>query len=385
MNNFGRLYRFEMRKILRRRITLVTMIFVVLLMIAMNVGEYVAGSKLVNKEENVLAGRKVDDQLLSEMREALEPKTATMEDGSKMIIGIGVGDPAYAPLIDYLYTIGGNFDKGYNMTEAGLKQRFDGVIDEALTIQRLTEDELSYWQARRAQSPMPLTYGKLQNGWGDSVCIIYVVAILATIAVAATLSGVFSDEGQYRTDAVIFSTRNGKKRLVAVKLLSGATVGLLETLVLLLTSVGTEFAISGFGGGDTSVQFFFGPTAMDMKISTVFLIYFGIMLVIGLLLSAVAMCLSQLTRNSIAVIAVMMLLWLLSMLNLPYSQRLLSQIFSYMPVTFLGSWTFSDYRTVRLFGHLFTILEAAPVLYLLLTAAFAAVTVCSYRRCEVNR
>ena len=102
MNNFGALYRFEMRKILRRRVTLVTMIFVVLLMIAMNIGEYVAGSKLVNKEENVLAGRKVDDQLLSEMREALEPKTATMEDGSKMIIGIGVGDPAYAPLIDYL-------------------------------------------------------------------------------------------------------------------------------------------------------------------------------------------------------------------------------------------------------------------------------------------
>ena len=361
MNNLGALYRFEVRKILCRKITVIAMIAIILLMTAINIGEYVAGTRTVNKEEHILVGRAVDDKMLEEMRTAVEPKTVTLDDGTQLAIGIGINDPAYQPLVDYLITIGGNIEKAYNMTEADLEKRFSGVIDEIIRDQHLTDSEVDFWQSKRAQSPMPLTYGKIQNGWGDSVCILYVVAILSMITIAATLSGVFSDEAQLHTDALIFSSRNGKKRLVTAKLLAGITVGTMETLVILLTCVGTEFAISGFGGGEASVQFFVGPTAMDMQISTVFWIYAGIMIIIGLLMSVFAMCLSQICRNSVAVISIMTVFWLISMLNPPYSWRLISQACSYLPVTFLGSWVFSDYRMVNLFGRLFTILQAAPV------------------------
>lgn len=155
-------------------------------------------------------------------------------------------------------------------------------------------------------------------------------------------------------------------------------------MIILTVCVPTEFTISGFSGGETSVQFFVGPTAMDMTIRRVFWIYAGIMLIIGLLMSVFAMCLSQLCRNSVAVIAAMMVLWLLSMLNPPYSWRLLSQACSYLPVTFLGSWTFSDYRTVPLFGKLFTILQSAPVIYLIVTAVLSRVTKLSYGRYQVK-
>ena len=385
MNNLGAMYRFEVRKILCRKITAIAMIALILLMVAMNIGEYAAGTKIVNKEEDILVGRAVDDKMLDEMRTAVEPKTITMDDGTQITVGIGVNDPAYQPLMDYLTTIGGNIDKAYNMTEADLDKRFGSVIDEIIRDQHLTASELDYWQSKRAQSPMPLTYGKIQNGWGDSVCIMYVVAILSMISIAATLSGVFSDEAQLHTDALIFSSRNGKKRLVTAKLLAGITVGMLETLLILLACVGTDFAISGFGGGETSVQFFVGPTDMDMKISTAFWIYTGIMLVIGLLMSVFAMFLSQVFRNSVAVIASMMVLWLISMLNPPYSWRLISQACSYLPVTFLGGWTFSDYRMVHLFGRLFTILETAPVVYLVFTAILGGLTQISYERYQVTK
>ena len=385
MNNLGTLYRFEVRKILRRKITVIAMIAVSLLMVAINIGEYVAGSKIVNKEEQVLVGRAVDDKMLDEMRAAVEPKTVTLDDGTQMAIGMGINDPAYQPLMEYLRTIAGNIDKAYNMTEADLEKRFGGVIDEIIRDQHLTDSEVDYWQAKRAQSPMPLTYGKIQNGWGDSVCILYVVSILSMISIAATLSGVFSDEAQLHTDALIFSSRNGKKRLMTAKWLAGITVGMLETLVILLVSVGTEFAISGFGGGEASVQFFVGPTAMDMKISTAFWTCSGIMLVIGLLMSAFAMCLSQVFGNSVAVIASMTVLWLVSMLSPPYSWRLISQACSYLPVTFIGSWVFSDYRMVNLFGRLFTILQAAPVVYFILTVILSGLTKASYDRYQVTK
>ncbi len=385
MHNLGTLYRFEVRKILRRKITVIAMIAMSLLMVSINIGEYVAGSKIVNKEEQILVGRAVDDKMLDEMRAAVEPKTVTLDDGTQMAIGMGINDPAYQPLMEYLRTIAGNIDKAYNMTEADLEKRFGGVIDEIIRDQHLTDSEVDYWQAKRAQSPMPLTYGKIQNGWGDSVCILYVVSILSMISIAATLSGVFSDEAQLHTDALLFASRNGKKRLMTAKWLAGITVGMLETLVILLVSVGTEFAISGFDGGDASVQFFVGPTAMDMKISTAFWTCSGIMLVIGLLMSAFAMCLSQVFGNSVAVIASMTVLWLVSMLSPPYSWRLISQACSYLPVTFIGSWVFSDYRMVNLFGRLFTILQAAPVVYLILAVILSGLTKASYDRYQVTK
>lgn len=385
MNNSGTLYRFEVRKILCRRITVIALLLLSLLMLAVNVGEYVAGSRLVNREEWVLSGRAVDDEMLNEMRAATEPNTVTEEDGTQRIVGVAVTDPAYQPLMDYLYRIGGNFDKAYGMTEAGLAKRFNGVMDVMLEEQCLTEAETEYWQARRADSPMPLTYGKLQNGWGDAVCILYVVTLFSMIAIAATLSGIFSDERQLHTDALLFSSRNGKHRLAGIKLLAGVTVGVLETLLIFLICVITEFALSGFGGGETSVQFFMGPTAMDMSIRRAFWVCTGILLLIAVLMSVFAMLLSQLLRNSVAVIAVMMGFWLVSSLNPPYSLRVLSQILSYMPVTFLGSWTFADYRTVAVGGHLFTVLQMAPIVYALLSLLFAAATKHSYDRYEVSK
>jgi hypothetical protein len=44
------MYRFEVRKILCRKIPAIAMIALILLMVAMNIGEYAAGTKIVNKE-----------------------------------------------------------------------------------------------------------------------------------------------------------------------------------------------------------------------------------------------------------------------------------------------------------------------------------------------
>lgn len=194
----------------------------------------------------------------------------------------------------------------------------------------------------------------------------------------------FSDEITLKTDALIFASRGGKKELFPAKFLAGITVGMIETVVLLSACVGTEFAVSGSSGFHSSVQFFVGPTAMDMEIGTAFLWYVGIMLMIGLLFSVMTMFLSEVCRNSIAVVAVMMLLWLLSMLNVPDSLGLIARIWSFFPVTFLGSWTFTDYHLVRLFGKPLTIIEAAPIIFLLLAVVLSVITKLHYDRYEVR-
>ena len=148
MNNFGAMMRYEIRKILCRRITIVVLSVVTLIMIAMNVGEYIAGGKVINAEEKALSGRVVDDDMLSKMRDAIELKRATLSDGETIIVGLSPKDAAYDPLMNYLYMIGGNYDKAYNMTQSKLYTTFEGVIDDAFIEQRLTDKEIQYIRLR---------------------------------------------------------------------------------------------------------------------------------------------------------------------------------------------------------------------------------------------
>ena len=73
------------------------------------------------------------------------------------------------------------------------------------------------------------------------------------------------------------------------------------------------------------------------------------------------------------------------MLSPPYSWRVISQACSYLPVTFIGSRVFSDYRMVNLLGRLFTILEMAPVIYLIITVILSGLTEISYDRYQVTK
>ncbi len=381
---FGTLYRFELKKILCRKTTVLVTLAVALIMIAMNIGEYIAGGKIVNTEETALVGRIVDEEMLSELKSVSEVKSAVTEDGKSVSLGYTVNDRTYKPLADYLYMVCGNYEKVLALSEETLYETFDGVIDTALSEQYLTEKELDYWENRRAKNPEKLTYEKIGNSWGDSVTILYVVSLLALIAVTASLSGVFSEEVTFGTDAVVFSCRNGKKQLLLAKLAAGVTVGLSETLLLLLSCAGTEFAVSGTAGMHGSVRFFVGPTAMDMEIGKAFFIYCGIMLVIGLLFSVMAMFLSQIFKNTAGVAACMMFLWILSMLNIPDSLGLLARIWNFFPVTFLGSWTFTDYHLVPFFGKLLTDLEAAPIVFGILSVLFVLLTAGSYKKHKVK-
>lgn len=97
-----------------------------------------------------------------------------------------------------------------------------------------------------------------------------------------------------------------------------------------------------------------------------------------------AMCLSQVFRNSIAVVAVMMFMWLLSMFNIPERLGLLARIWNFFPVTFLGSWTFTDYHLAPFFGARLTIIEAAPIVYLCLSVVFIVIAKISYDKYQVK-
>ena len=71
-------------------------------------------------------------------------------------------------------------------------------------------------------------------------------------------------------------------------------------------------------------------------------------------------------------------------LGIPENMGLLSKIWSYLPGAYIGSWTFTEYRLISVFGQYFNNLQAAPVLWLLASALFVVAAKVAYQRYQVQ-
>ena len=383
MRNFGTLYRFELKKILCTRLTVIVLIGMFVLTLGLNAAEYIAGSKLVTDADAVLVGRELDDAMFDEMRGAIDAQTAVGETGETVITSASVRDKTYSRLWTFLKLVSRNDSRAYQMTRSTLEKTFNETIDDNLEKQYLTDSERSYWVTRWAQQTIPPVYGR-EGGWGNSLVNLYMENFLIVITIGATLAGVFSSEYTLRTDALVFSSGNGKRRLAVVKLLAGCTVGFAEAVFLIGVGTFIQFLIYGNVDADTSIQFYYGPLLLDMPAKRALILSIGILLLISIFYSAFVMCLSQLFRNPTVPMAAMALVMLLSMLNPPDRFRIPAQIAAYMPATFPGNWTFTDYRLLTLFGAQFNILQVLPVLYVLLTVLLLGILRFSYKRVQIG-
>ena len=383
MRNFGRLYRFELKKIFCTRLTVIVLIGMFVLTLGLNAAEYIAGSKLVTDADAVLVGRELDDAMFDEMRAAIDAQTAVGETGETVITSASVRDKTYSRLWKFLKLVSRNDSRAYQMTRSTLEKTFNDTIDNDLEKQCLTDSELSYWEARRAQQTIPPVYGR-EGGWGNSLVNLYMENFLIVISIGATLSGVFSSEYTLRTDALVFSSGSGKRRLAGIKFLAGCTVGLAEAVFLIGVGTLIQFLIYGNVDADTSIQFYYGPLLLDMPAKRALILSIGLLLLFSIFYSAFVMCVSQLFRNTTIPMAAMALVMLLSMLTPPDRFRILAQIAAYMPATFPGSWTFTDYRLLTLFGVQLNILQILPILYMLLTVLLIFILRFSYKRVQIG-
>lgn len=377
MNNAGTLYWFEVRKLVCRRVTLIVLSVMLLLTAAITGGEYLIGKETVNHAGEAIIGRRMDDTLLTEMRDALEISSTVDGEGNLLLTSVNIKDPVYDQLFNFLIRLTGNKSKAYVLTGEKLETIFNGVVEDAMEKQQLTAQEKDYWTARRQGKETLPPYGT-EAGWGNILVMLYLVNFFSLLAIGTTLSGAFAEEYQLGTDALILSTRNGSKRLCPVKLAAGLTVGMGEMALILGLYTAIQFAIYGGGDGETSVQFFYGPSGLDMSARRAVLLCVGILLLTGMFYSTFVLCLSQLFRNSAIPTALSVLLLILSMFNVPEKYRLLSQLAAYFPATFPGSWSFTDYRLMTLPGIRLNYLQMQPIVVVLAAMLLSVVLCRSY-------
>ncbi len=426
MHNFGNLYKTELKKILSKRaVWIMLVIGMTLLIIAgisnvlpfgiggqydfpdgtsMSAYEFYQQQKKTGEE---ITGQKMDDALLQRMRAEMTDFLKDKQDlpyaettGSKEYRGVWFAAEklGYEDLLSKLYTQfqdasfevvranGHAEDPNRLLMEvnaAGYYQAVRDNLDYAFLRDGLSEEEAEYWSEKYDSQSVPFAYG-YARGYSGFIQLFYVYIWFAFLLIAVSLAGVFSEEVSHRTDAMILSTRNGRKPVSLAKLCAGITVGVLEMTVILGVNLAVCLLTFGHGGWNAPLLMVIQSTAWDLTVGQGILIFVGLALVLAMVFAAVTMLLSQILGSSVSVLAVQIGILLLGLFGIPDSLGIISQLWSIRPTNFLMYYAFSKYRLFSIGSHFLNVFQAAGILYPLLIAAAVPITYVSYQRMQVK-
>lgn len=258
----GRLYNYELKKLIKNKLTLLTMGIMVLIVIGWGVFSAFAGASneidgdrpsrytfnLMRREESKkIDGCSIDDTILSQMNHYL-PGSVDTEDFLQ-----------YYDIHEFVgFTIDTMSDVQISKTTA--TELYD-ILHEKLNIKHLTDEgysetEQAYW-AEQAENILSdsIVYNGYFEGWRQITNMIKVLIYLVVLFIAVCLSTIFTYENTRKTDQLIFASRYGKCRLYWAKISAGITVSVSFALLLIALFVGVVAIVFGLDGFNTMLQF----------------------------------------------------------------------------------------------------------------------------------
>lgn len=397
MKNFWTLVRFELKKILSRKITWIAFGIVFIVMLAFGfyrsfASHEVDGVRLTAREEEMqakaeekkLAGRIVNDELLEEMftvmatdETAFQPYKVFYNEVARYLCGTALSRGTVAGVKEEL----GIAPEEELIYAARRKQ-----IEESLTNQYLTEGEKEYWrEVLDKEKSIPWEYDYYQGVHFVWVAA-YTAIVLIALMLAVCLSNLFADEHQKKTDQLILCSRNGRKILCAAKITAGLLFTIGSTGLVLLATAVPQLIMFGADGWNAPIQLIVPTSMVQMTFGEMILYTYVVAMLASVLYCSIILCCSELFRNStVAVMAVIVVLVLVPMMVLvPYEYRVLSQLFDLNPINVIAIWSATDFRLVPFLGGYLTVYQVAPVLYAVLAGLFLLLGRRAYLKFQVS-
>lgn len=400
MRNLGTLYLFELKKIFSKRLTWITAaVMLIICMFSASFGVlgsyYVDGVKVDTHYnmmetdrayERALTGRKIDQQLLSEMQRAYAQIPAEADRYS-----ITEEYQLYARPYSAIFNIarwatGITIEeiRDWQADEQAYYAARDEIVEEGLSGWRLTEQEKEFWRQKEREIEKPMVFA-YREGYTVLMEMVYTVNLMVQLLIGICLVGVFADEHTRRTDQLLLAAKLGKKELYRAKMLAGISFAAICALFFSVAVAACTLAIYGTDGFSAALQLSRPDFSWPLSMGQAVLIQYGLLLITGVMVSALVMMLSELLHNGVGTLAVLFGILLLPMfVSIPEQYRAVSQLFSYFPGELVSVWSTFNVRLVKVFGLLLTAWQAAPVLYLILTAAFCLIGGRAYRRYQVS-
>ena len=374
MKNIGTLYIFEIKKILKNRLTIAMLIVTLAFTLIEAFTPRLYMSKEMTNALKEADGRVIDDELLNEMYPVLIDNGTVWTAENNRYMNIADMEKGILPddavLSDF---------SAEEMYKAREEKTYSAMRED-----KLTDSEIAWWEKRMSEIETPFTYrsfaGPLNLAQGLSLTLMCIMLISALC-----LSTVFTVEHRQKTDQLVISCRNGRRETYFVKTAAGLSVvtgcclisaALLTLLIVLLY---------GLDGLNAAVQLELPWSAYPFTFGQFIAVQMVVMITASILFASFAMAMSEVLKNSLAVTGVMVGLFIFGQLEIiPPRYRLIGQINSMLPSNQISTWSLLEHRLVGFDGHFLTTYAAAPLIYLALAILFTLIGRIAYDRFQVT-
>lgn len=379
MRRFSTLFFYEMKKIMQRKNTWITFGILLVIYLALTGGRmfgsfYVEGEFLETHKEgfaidrkngNKLSGRKLDNTLLGEMKEAY----VGMEDKELKYMLTEEYQTRVRPY-SIVYDIVRLADVDpFTVTEKEFYYAREAAVKKSQEKYELTEQEKVYWQEKEDKLEKPFTY-QYADGYTALISMngIYMVCLWTSFLIAICMSRVFTEEHGRKTDQLILCSRLGRKEIYFAKILAGGIFSFVVTAFFLLFEIIGVFTTYGKEGFSSIVQLFYSVYSYPLTDGQIFLVMILILLLSSVLTAIFTMVLSEITKSNIGSLAtIVAIMFLARLVPIPIRWRAVSQIWNFFPINMLKlDAGFTDMRLVSFLGLKLTSWQFAPFLYILL-------------------
>ena len=373
---FFSLYKFELFKILKNRVAMVT--FIIFFAMSFIQGEFEISGNIEPSDLPKYAefnGRTLDETMFSEILSVTDDIGDFTVDNNRK----------YFDARNWLREVMGYKPRFTDIDPAKVYDERTKAIEECFDDEILTEDEKNFWRQKETEVEKPFTFysdwipaGILEGSTNYSIYLI--------ILVSTSLAMIFSMETQRKTDPMIRATINGTKRLYFAKVLAGVTY-ILGCLFIIIAGfmiyTGTRW---GFPGMQAAVQIYWPLACEDMTLWELEGIIIVLLTVFALLLSAFSLLISNITRNGVATMAIViggcLGIFALST-SVPLEKRFLNQAIQFLSPSVISSRIVYEFRLVKL-GRYFTVSQFVPMLYIALSVILVIAGYVVYARHEIK-
>lgn len=395
-----RLFVYELKKLLCRRMVWISLLISLLLCLvtvcAPLIGSYyVNGEKISSNYEQfqidkayqeVLDGRAIDEALIREMQEAYAQVPMDVEQYSLTEEYQKYARP-YSAIFHYVRLVAGL--SGEEVIQWVVNR--DDLHDKRLESQEkrwesfgLTEAEKVFWRKQEERLENPVTY-QYTGGYSVLISAVYTVGLVAVFVVSVCLSGTFVEEHARKTDQLILSSKCGKKEVFRAKIGAGLLLASCMTLVMVLFTIVAALVIYGAGGFHGAFQLEYSDSSCPISIGEAVIIDYIMVLFAAVFMGVVVLMLSEVLRSGVGTLAVATGVIILPMfITMPEEYRVLSQFWSYLPSDFVAVWSCFSPQTVMVGQVVLQAWQFVPLLYTLLGVVFVAVCKHAYMKYQVS-
>ena len=397
MKNFGTLFGYELKKLLKRKLNCAVILLIsgICIVGVVQAGDS-GGFRIEDTDEqgnpvtSVISGQEIRTAKLNAMGTL---NGQVMDDAffQQMMEQVPEFDNPYERL-KYFYHVDSTYLNVHTMVEGLMTDRDTFTAEKFYAAMReytqiymdangLSQAEKEYWIGQMEQIETPYVYRHPWPGASELVKYFDILRVALPVAAAVCLCMMFSEDHRTKVDAIVFATRKSRAPLYLAKVLAGVTGAALAAAFVIGGTAAAHLAVWGVQGFNAHVQFYDMLCLRPITVGQMLLPMLLILVLYTLICGAFTMLISALSRNAITALAVPVVLGELLNQWRPSARGWMG----YLPEKLAGWNGPVNLHLVKIFGVYLDNFQFGSLLYMALAAILLVLCWLGWRRSAMGR